>query len=50
MPAKYEAIKRKMKAEGKSDKEAKASAAAIYNSQRKPGQAPVSRRHHRVAR
>jgi hypothetical protein len=43
MPAKYEAIKAKLKSEGKSDKAAKTSAAKIYNATRKPGQKPVGR-------
>lgn len=47
MPAQYEAIKRKMKAEGKSDAAAKTSAARIFNAQRKPGQAPVTGPHKR---
>jgi hypothetical protein len=43
MPKKYEAIRDKMKAAGKSDKAAKKSAARIYNAQRKKGQRPVTR-------
>lgn len=43
MPKKYEAIKRKLRAEGKSEKEAEESAARIFNAQRKPGQKPVGR-------
>lgn len=42
MPAKYEAIRDKFLSEGKPEKEAKSAAAAIYNSQLKPGQAPVT--------
>jgi len=42
MPAKYEAIRDKLIAEGKSPQEAKRIAAATYNKQRKPGQAPVT--------
>lgn len=42
LPKKYEAIRDKMIAEGKSSKEAKTSAAKIYNATRKPGQKPVS--------
>jgi hypothetical protein len=44
MPAKYEAIKRKFLAEGKSDKEAKTRAAKIFNATRKKGQKPVTRK------
>jgi hypothetical protein len=43
MPRKYEAIRDKLKAQGKSDKVAKKSAARIFNSQRKRGQKPVTR-------
>ena len=46
MPKQYEAIKRKMKAEGKSDAEAKRSAARIYNAQRPDNAPPVTRREH----
>lgn len=42
MPKQYEAIKAKLKAEGKSDKEAKRIAAATYNKNRKRGQKPVT--------
>jgi len=42
MPAKYEAIRDKLLASGKSEKAAKTSAARIFNSQRKPNQAPVT--------
>jgi len=41
-PAKYEAIRDKMIKEGKSTKEAKTSAAKIYNATRKAGQKPVT--------
>jgi hypothetical protein len=44
MPAKYEALKAKFLKEGKSDKEAKTRAAKIFNSQRKRGQKPVTRK------
>lgn len=47
MPEKYEAIKKSMKAKGKSDKAAKTSAARIFNAQRKPGQRPVTGKHTR---
>lgn len=43
-PAKYEAIRDNLMAHGKSSKEAKRIAAATYNKQRKPGQAPVTGR------
>jgi hypothetical protein len=43
MPRKYEAIRDKLKASGKSDKAAKKSAARIFNSQRKKGEKPVTR-------
>lgn len=43
MPRKYEAIRDKCKAQGGGDKSCKAKAAKIYNSTRKPGQAPVTR-------
>lgn len=42
MPAKYEAIRDNLEAHGKSAKTAKRIAAATYNKQRKPGQAPVT--------
>ena len=42
MPKKYERIRDKLKASGKSDAEAKSIAAATYNKQRKPGQRPVT--------
>lgn len=41
MPAKYEKIRDSYIARGKSVKEAKRLGAMTYNSQRKPGQAPV---------
>lgn len=41
-PAKYEAIRDKLVAEGKSLKAAKTSAAKIFNATRKPGEAPVT--------
>ena len=44
MPAKYEAIRDKEIAQGKSVKAAKTSAAKIYNATRKKGQAPVTRK------
>lgn len=44
MPKKYEAIRDKMMAKGKSPKSAKKSAARIFNAQRKPGQKPVTRK------
>jgi hypothetical protein len=47
MPKRYEAIKRSMKAEGKSDKAAKTAAAKIFNATRKPGEAPVTGQHRR---
>ena len=43
MPKKYERIRDELKLRGYSDKEAKTSAAKIYNSQRGPGQEPVTR-------
>ena len=46
MPAKYEKIRDSLKRKGRSDKEAKRIAAATYNKQRKPGQAPVTRAKH----
>jgi hypothetical protein len=45
VPKKYEAIRDKLKSEGKSDQESKRRAAMIYNAQRKPGQQPVSGKH-----
>lgn len=44
MPKKYEAIRDKLKAQGKSSKAAKTSAAKIFNATRKPGQKPVTRK------
>ena len=43
MPAKYEKIRDALIKQGKSTKAAKTSAAKIFNSQRKPGEAPVTR-------
>jgi hypothetical protein len=43
MPAKYQKIKEAMLKQGKSLQASKTSAARIFNSQRKPGQAPVTR-------
>ena len=43
MPAKYEAMRDKFLSEGKSESRSKSLAARIYNAQRKPGQAPVTR-------
>lgn len=48
MPAKYEKIKESLKRQGKSDKTAKRIAAATYNKQRKPGQAPVTRNYEKT--
>lgn len=45
MPKKYEKMRDKFKRQGMSEKAAKGKAARIYNSQRKPGQAPVTRKH-----
>lgn len=45
MPEKYEAIRDALIRKGKSVDAAKTSAAKIYNSQRKPGQQPVTGRH-----
>ena len=42
MPAKYEKLRDKFIAKGLSEKDAKASASRIFNSQRKKGQAPVT--------
>ena len=41
MPAQYDAIKAKFLSMGKSMKEAKTSAAKIYESRRKPGQSHI---------
>ena len=48
-PAKYEAIRDKMIAEGKSTQDAKTSAARIFNAQRKPGEKPVTGKHRSLA-
>lgn len=45
MPKKYEAIRDQRKAEGLGDAMAKTYAAKVYNTQRKPGQQPVTSRH-----
>ena len=45
MPAKYEAIKRRLLAAGKTLADAKTSAARIFNATRKRGEAPVTRYH-----
>lgn len=42
MPKKYEAIRDSLVKQGKPLAEAKSIAAATYNSQRKPGQKPVT--------
>jgi len=44
MPKAYEKMRDKFKAEGMSDKAAKGKAARIYNSNRKKGAKPVTRR------
>jgi len=44
MPKKYEAIRDRLERRGVPAKAAKRSAARIYNSERKPGQKPVTRR------
>lgn len=44
MPRKYEAIRDKLRSKGASPKEAKTRAAKIYNSTRKKGQKPVTRK------
>lgn len=44
MPKKYEAMRDKFKREGLSDNAAKGKAARIYNSERKRGTAPVTRK------
>lgn len=44
MPAKYEAIRDELVRKGVPLKEAKARASRIYNSQRKKGQKPVTRK------
>lgn len=43
MPKKYESMKAQFQKEGLSKKAAEQKAARIYNSQRKPGQKPVTR-------
>jgi hypothetical protein len=43
MPAKYEAIRDQSIKEGLSTKMAKQKAARIFNAERKPGEAPVTR-------
>ena len=48
MPRKYEAIRDRMKRQGKSDKEAKTRAAKIYNATRTPGSAPVTRNYEKT--
>jgi len=45
MPKKYEAIRDKLIAEGRSPASAKTSAAKIFNATRKPGQKPVTGKH-----
>jgi hypothetical protein len=45
MPKKYEAIRDKLKSEGKGDKAAKTSAAKIYNAERPEGTTPVTGKH-----
>jgi hypothetical protein len=47
MPAKYEAIRDEIIRTGTPRAKAKASAARIYNAQRKPGQTPVTGRSER---
>ncbi len=44
MPKAYEKMRDSFKAGGMSDAAAKGKAARIYNSKRKPGQKPVTRR------
>jgi hypothetical protein len=44
MPKQYEAIRDRFIKEGMSSKEAKTRAAKIYNSKRKKGQKPVTRK------
>lgn len=43
MPAIYEAIKQSFRKKGMKDADAKSHAARIFNAQRKPGTAPVTR-------
>lgn len=45
MPKKYEAIRDKLIEQGMMAPKAKTLAAKIYNSQRKPGQKPVTGKH-----
>ena len=45
MPKRYEKIRDSQKAKGKGDREAKTSAARIYNATRKPGEKPVTGSH-----
>jgi hypothetical protein len=47
MPKAYEKMRDKFKSEGMSDKGAKKKAAKIYNSTRKKGQRPVTRKKHK---
>ena len=44
MPKAYESMRDKFKEQGMSDARAKEKAAKIFNSQRKPGQRPVTRK------
>lgn len=46
MPKKYEKMRDSFKRQGMSDKAAKGKAARIYNSQRKAGSKPVTRKKH----
>ena len=50
MPKQYEAIKQSLLDQGLPLKEAKSRAAAIFNSQRKPGQKPVTGPHKALRR
>jgi hypothetical protein len=47
VPEKYLKLKQKFLQQGKSPSRAKMLAAKIYNSQRKPGSKPVSRKYHK---
>jgi len=47
MPKKYEAMRDEFIKDGMTEKAAKKKAAKIYNSQRKPGQKPVTRKKHK---
>ena len=49
MPKKYEAIRDKCLEQGGKKDQCQSKAAAIYNSQRKPGQKPVGPAYHRKA-